>query len=102
MDYQKSDQTRRGKFFIKKMGTPWHSKECPRRISRRSFPGILPSTTAAMVIANLNIVNKWKDVKGEIKVFSQDFRKTVGAAKIVQETRREERCEHFEPLPFWT
>ena len=38
----------------------------------------------------------------KIKVFSQDFRKTVGAAKVVQETRREEGCENFEPLLFWT
>ena len=38
----------------------------------------------------------------KIKVFSQDFRKTAGAAKVVQETHREEGCEHFEPLPFWT
>ena len=44
-----------------------------------------------------------KDVKGnKIKILSQNFRKTAGAAKVVQETHREEGCEHFEPLLFWT
>ena len=84
----------------------WHPKhnECHRRATRRPSTGYqLPSTTAARVTANLNIGKNGKNVKGnKTKILSQTFRKTAGTAKVVQETRREEGCEHFEPLPFWT